>query len=234
MTSLTCFVAISGNFGDAPIVAQLKEGKRIFEQGKGIDRTEQDARIVVGKWFDGEHIQPVEEVIFVTPGLLSRWLGYQQYAGTPYDEIKSSWKQCSSQFSTKSIALIRLARLCTVDMVDGDVDNSAKPSALDSIKIQMHQVNKPWQEIPFRTVQDIQRRRPEEVLKETWDQILAKFTAWPSKATENELIPEIKWGLNRRVSLIADTPTLDAGSKCELKIIEKDRTRVIPFNYPKS
>ena len=64
MTSLVCFVAISGNFGDAPIVAQLKEGKRIFEQGKGIDRTEQDARIVVGKWFDGEHIQPVEEVIF--------------------------------------------------------------------------------------------------------------------------------------------------------------------------
>ena len=234
MTPLLCFVASFNAFGEAPIAAEFTEGQKIFAKKKGIDRTEKDARIVIGKWFDGDRLQPVEEAVFVTPGLLSRWLGYQQASGTSPEDVKSSWLKCSSQFSNKVVTLIRLARLCTVDMVDGDVDSSAKPAALDSIKIQIRQIGKPWEAITYRTVQDILERRPEDVLKETWDQILAKFTAWPSQATENDLNPEIRWGLNRRVSLIADTPTLGAGSKCEMKIVDKERTRVIPFNYPKS
>lgn len=234
MTSLMCFVAFSNTFGDTPIASEFNEGKHIFKLRKGIDRTEKDARIVVGKWFDGEHLQPVEEIVFVTPGLLSRWLGYQQSSGTTDEGVVSSWKKCTAQFSGKTLALVRLARLCTVDMIDGDVDNSAKPTALDSIKIQIRQIESSWKDVSYRIVQDVQQRRPEEVLKETWDEILAKFTAWPSKPTENDLMPAIRWGLNRRVSLIAEVPSLDAGSKCELKIIEKDRVRVVTFNFPKS
>ena len=234
MASLFCFLVTFGAFGDTPIAAEFKEGKHIFEKHKGIDRTEKDARIVIGQWFDGDRTQVVEEAVFVTPGLLSRWLGYRLASGTAPEEVSASWMKCSAQFSNKTLALIRLARLCTVDMIDGDVDSSAKPAALDNVKIQIRQIGKSWHLVDYRTVQDHQQRRPEEVLKDTWDEILAKFTAWPSKPTGNELIPDIRWGLNRRVSLIADTPTLEAGTKCELKIMEKDRIRVIPFDYPKS
>ena len=234
MTSLMCFVAFSRAMNDAPIEAELQEGKKIFAKKKGIDRTEKDARVVIGQWFDGERLRPVEEAVFVTPGLLSRWLGYQLSSGTTPDDVQATWNKCSGQFSGKTVTVIRLARLCAVDMIDGDVDNSAKPDALDNVKIQIRQTTKSWQPVTYRVVQDILQRRPEEVLKETWDQILSKFTCWPSTPTENDLNPDIRWGLNRRVTLIAETAKLDAGSKCELKIVEKDRTRVIPFNYPKS
>jgi hypothetical protein len=234
MTPLICFLAISHEVRSEPIHAEFEEGKKIFQHKKGIDRTEKDARIVLGQWFDGERLEPVEEAVFLTPGLLSRWLGYQKSAGTPQDDIDMSWSKCYSQFSGKNMAIIRLARLCTVDMVDGDVDNSGNPAALDHVKIQIRQGSKSWSPVSFRTVQDIQQRRPEEVLKESWDQILAKFTAWPSKPTENELMPEVKWGKNRRITLIAEVGNFDAGSKCEFMIVEKDRTRMIPFTYPKS
>ncbi len=234
MTSLLCFVAISDSVVGTPIESELKLGKQLFAKGKGIDRTEKDSRIVIGQWFDGERNQNVEEVVFVTPGLLSRWLGYQLAAGTSQEVVNATWEKCAGQFTGKTFAVVRLARLCTVDMIDGDVDNSAKPEALDKIKIEMHQVDKPWTPVDYHVVQDIQQRRPDEVLKDTWDQVLAKFTAWPSKPTENDLMPEIRWGLNRRVSLIAETTKFEPGSKCEIKILEKDRTRVIPFHYPKS
>ncbi len=234
MTPLFCFLALSRDIVSEPIVAELQEGKRIFQRGKGIDRTEKDARIVIGKWFDGERLQSVEEAVFITPGLLSRWLGYQSSAGTPKEDITAAWSKCYSQFSNKRMALIRLARLCTVDIQEGDTDNSANPAGLDEIKIQMRQSSKEWNPVSFRTVQDIQQRRPEEVLKETWDEILAKFTAWPSKPTPNDLTPEIRWGKNRRVTLIAEVTKFDPGTKCDLMIIEKDRTRIIPFVYPKS
>jgi hypothetical protein len=234
MTTVFCFLATFSAFGDTPIEAELKVGKQIFEKHKGIDRTEKDARVVIGQWFDGDRTKVVEEAVFVTPGLLSRWLGFQLASGRSPEEVNASWLNCSSQFSNRSVVIIRLARLSAVDMIDGDVDNSAKPAALDSINLQIHQVGKPWIPVSFRTVQDLQQRRPEEVLKDSWDQILAKFTAWPSKPTENELFPDIRWGRNRRVSLIAETPPFAPATKCELKIVEKDRIRVIPFDYPKS
>ena len=234
MTFLASFLALSSKSDSTPIVFDLNEGQQIFRRGQAINQTERDARIVIGKWFNGEQTVVVEEAVFITSGLLSRWLGYQNAAGTSNDDIQNSWSKSHAQFSSKPIALIRLARLCTVDPIDQDLDNSGIPEALDDVSIQIHQQGKPWTTMTVQTVQDIQQRRPDEVLKETWDQVLAKFTAWPAKPTVNELIPAIRWGKNRRVSLVAETPIFPGGSKCEMKIVEKDRTRIIPFRYPKS
>lgn len=234
MTSLICFVAVSLLGGGAPLQSDMNEGKAVFLHKKGIDRTQKDARVVIGQWFDGDRKQTVEEAVFITPGLLGRWLGYMQAAGTSQEAVDKYWADCSSMFAGKTTVIVRLARLSAIDMIDGDLDNSAKPDALDNVQLFLHTVGSPWQAVKYRAVQDILQRRPEEVLKETWDQLLPKFTPWPGKATENDLNPEVRWGLNRRVSYLAEIDKLPAGSKCELKIVEKDRTRVIPFIYPKS
>lgn len=234
MTSLFCFLALSREFGEAPIAAEFAEGQKIYAKKKGIDRTEKDARVVIGNWFDGERLQVVEEAVFLTPGLLSRWLGYQQASGTSKEDVDRSWKQFTAQFEKQPSTFIRLARLDTVDPVDGNVEATANPTSLDDVKIDVRQIGKDWQKVNYRVVQDLLERNPTEVLRETWDQVLAKFSAWPSEATTNELMPLIRWGKNRRVSLIAETPKLEPGSKCELKIVEKDRTRTIRFTYPKS
>ena len=234
MAALLCFLALSSEFGTAPISAEFEEGQKVFKHKKGIDRTEKDARVVIGKWFDGDRLQLVEEAIFVTPGLLSRWLGYKEASGTAKDEVQASWKQCSAQFTGKTVTLIRLARLGTVEPHDGDTTDTAKTDAIDNPKIEIRQVGKEWHKMTYHVVQDLLDRHPADVLKETWDQILAKFTAFPSTPTENDLMPELRWGRNRRISMLTEVPTLDPGSKSELKIVEKDRTRVIAFDFPKS
>ena len=234
MTSLLCFIAFSSAKESVPIPSEVAEGQHIFGRKKGIDRTQKDARVVIGQWFDGDRLLPVETAIFLTPGLLSRWIGYQAAEGTSVKDGMATWKKCIDLVSKPTHIIIQLSRLSTVDMVDGDVDNSANPNGLDTIKIQIREVGKPWNDINYKIVQDIQQRRPEEVLKDSWDQIAAKVSNWPSKATENELIPEIKWGRNRRVTLFAEAPTYPPNSKCEMRIVEKDRNRVVPFNFPKS
>ncbi len=234
MTPMICFLTISTGFGESPLPADFDEGQKIYNRKKGIDRTEKDARIVIGKWFDGDRVRDVEEAIFLTPGLLSRWLGYQQASGNTKDSVTKAWKQYSTQYAAKSLTLIRLARLGTVDPVDGDVQYSTRVDALDNVRIEMRQEGQEWQPVSYRVVQDIQERQPADVLRETWDQVLAAFSAWPSAPSGNSLMPEVKWGMNRRVSLLAETPTEPLGSKCELRFVEKDRTRVIPFTYPKS
>lgn len=234
MTPMICFMTISSGFGDSPIPAEFEEGQKIYSRKKGIDRTEKDARVVIGKWFDGDRTQNVEEAIFLTPGLLSRWLGYQQASGNTKDSVTQAWKQFSTKYASKSVALIRLARLGTVDPVDGDVQYSTKPEAIDNVRIEMREEGREWQSVTYRVVQDIQERQPSDVLRETWDQVLAACSAWPSTPSSNSLVPEVRWGQNRRVSLLAETPSEPLGSKCEFRIVEKDRTRVIPFTYPKS
>jgi hypothetical protein len=234
MTSLFCFLALSHEFGESPIEAEFLEGQKIYARKKGIDRTEKDARVVIGNWFDGERLQVVEEAVFLTPGLLSRWLGYQQASGTSKEDVDKSWQQFTSQFAKRPSTLIRLARLDTVDPIDGNVESTASPTSLDDVKIDVRQVGKDWKKLNYRVVQDLLERNPSEVLRETWSQVLAKFAAWPCEPTTNDLMPILRWGKNRRISLIAETPELEAGSKCELKIVEKDRTRTIRFTYPKS
>lgn len=226
--------AIGFEFGSAPQATEFAHGQKIYHMNKGIDRAQGDARIVLGNWFDGERTQVVEELDFLTPGLLSRWLGYQEASGTPKDKIDSAWKNFSEQFKGKSMALVRLARLGAIDIVDGDLDDHAVISALDSVKLEMRTKKGEWQEVKYRVIQDLQARQPHEVLRDTWDQILAKFSAWPSTPTADDLISEIRWGNNRRVSFLAEVPQYEPHASCEIRIIEKDRTRTIPFYYPKS
>lgn len=234
MAFVALLLAAVFDFDKAPIAKDVELGKKVFAQHQGIDRTQKDARAVIGQWFDGDRTRVVEEVDFLTPGLLSRWLGYQTATGVPKSQIDSAWEHCSQQLNGRSLALIRLARLCKVDYIDGEVDGSGKPEALDQVQVFMREVGGEWQEVKLQVVQDIQARQPTEVLADTWDQVVAKFIAWPSEATHEDLMPDLRWGKNRRISYLADVPALGAGKKCECKIVEKDRIRTIPFDFPKS
>ncbi|MBS1700972.1 MAG: hypothetical protein JST12_04870 [Armatimonadetes bacterium] len=234
MTLTLCFAAAISGFGTAPIPTEFAEGQKVFHRKKGIDRTTGDAGVKIGEWFDGDRKQVVEEAIFLTPGLLSRWLGYQAASGTADEEIQNSWKACTDQLQDQSLAFIRLSRLGTVDPVDGNVEDTANIEALNTVRFDIRQDGKSWQKLDFKVVQDVQDRWPTDVLKDSWDQVMAKLMAWPSTPTNNELVSQIRWGRNRRISVLAEVPAISANAKCELRITESDRTRTIKFRYPKS
>jgi hypothetical protein len=63
-------------FPTEPISSELLRGEKIYYQHKGIERTLLEDRVAVGKWFDGKVKRDTDQVIWLSPSMVSRWLGY--------------------------------------------------------------------------------------------------------------------------------------------------------------
>jgi hypothetical protein len=220
------------------IQAQIELGGKIAKEGRGPDRLNLDARWVVGKWFDGSRQQEVEELVFLTPGLLSRWIGFEGIDGA---EAKNLWGRFWDQMIGKQYAFLRLARLDWVDWHDGDTQASADPSALDNVRVLINTRGNEWKSLQMQKIQDLQDRSPQLVLRDKWFQVIPSFVAWPSAVSKFPLVSEIRWGKNRLVSYMLEFPVNESnpklytsGGKGMLKIIEGDRSRIVKFNYPRN
>jgi hypothetical protein len=220
-------------FGAKPLSGEIVVGTAAAKRS-GQDRCVGDARVVLGTWFDGLRKQSVEELVFLTPGHLSRWIGYGLGKGESFEDSQKMWDNFSALSKGKMLGVIRLARLCSVDIGDMDVRPDASPEALDTVKIRFRRVSSSWKEINFRVFQDVQDRDPLLVWRESWDRALASVMTWPSQPSEFPLVSEIRWGKNRLITSIAEFPMTEPQAKCELEITEVGRKRVVPFKFPKN
>ena len=59
-----------------PIQSEMARGEKLYYQRRGIDRTLLEDRVAVGKWFDGQRKVDTDQIIWLSPSLVSRWLGY--------------------------------------------------------------------------------------------------------------------------------------------------------------
>lgn len=59
-----------------PIASEMLRGEKVYYQHKGIDRTLMEDRVAVGKWFDGKVKRDTDQVIWLSPSMVSRWFGY--------------------------------------------------------------------------------------------------------------------------------------------------------------
>jgi hypothetical protein len=220
-------------FGDKPLGSEMSKGAQLAKKS-GVDRCVGDARVVIGTWYDGIRRQPVEELVFLTPGHLSRWLGYGIAKGESLDGSQRLWQNFAGIAKGKTLGVVRLARLCSIDPGDLDVRVDGKPESLDGVKLRFRVVGAEWQDVPYTLIQDVQDRDPKLVWRESWDRALTSVMVWPSQPSEFPLVSEIRWGKNRMVTAIADFPMVQAGCKCEIEVTEVGRQRVIPFKFPKS
>lgn len=74
--SLLLATAPDFRFPAEPIVAELARGEKIYYQKRGIERTLMEDRVAVGKWFTGTVRKDTNQVIWLSPAMVSRWLGY--------------------------------------------------------------------------------------------------------------------------------------------------------------
>jgi hypothetical protein len=81
-------------FPTEPISSELLRGEKIYYQHKGIERTLLEDRVAVGKWFDGKVKRDTDQVIWLSPSMVSRWLGYlnakEKWSGS---ELLERWKR---------------------------------------------------------------------------------------------------------------------------------------------
>lgn len=222
-------VLLLGFSDPLPISKYLEIGAKIAKQGKGPERLTRESRKVIGTWFDGSRKREVEELVSLTPPLLSRWIGY---AGLAPEESKNVWTRFWDQMLGKKVVFVRLARLDAVDWHDGDIQPTGNPEALEKVKFLLNSGGVEWSNVITTRIQDLQDRSPQLVLRDQWYEVLSSIAAWPGSPSKFPLVSEIRWGKNRLCSYILEMPeSVSFGKDLMLKIVESDRTRIVKFRF---
>jgi hypothetical protein len=222
-------VLLLGFGGTQPISKEIELGSKIAKQRKGPERLTRESRKVIGTWFDGSRKRDVEELVSLSPALLSRWIGY---LGLAPEESKNVWSRFWDQMLGKHVAMIRLARLDSVDWHDGDTRPSGNPEALEKVKFYVNSGGLEWVSVTATRIQDLQDRSPQLVLRDEWFEVLSGIVAWPGSPSKFPLVSEIRWGKNRLCTYIVEMPeSIIDGRESTLKIVETDRTRLIKFRF---
>lgn len=118
-------------FGPEPLPDQVAAGRALCAQGKGIERTLRDDRAVIGVWFDGRIKDDVESMIWISPRMASRWLGYlqeQEKETWPPGEMQRRWDAIRSFVGARLCFVVRLSampRLRGLDMASEGVPSAA-------------------------------------------------------------------------------------------------------------
>lgn len=75
-----------------PAVAEVAAGYRSARLGAKPESVIGKNRVAVGKWFDGTKQVPTEYVVWISPGLVARWLGYlARRERWPRGEVQRRW-----------------------------------------------------------------------------------------------------------------------------------------------
>lgn len=107
------------SFPVAPISSELLRGEAVYLAGAPIEKTEIEDRQGIGSWFDGSHSREVEEAIWVSPGMVSRWLGYQRAKEkwTPVEQL-DRWNAVRNELDGKLTFVVRLSSFAKQDPLE--------------------------------------------------------------------------------------------------------------------
>ncbi|MBI1757208.1 MAG: hypothetical protein HYR64_08900 [Fimbriimonas ginsengisoli] len=164
------------DFGPAPIAAELRRGEAIAAKGKGIERTLLEDRVAVGRWFDGRSKRDVEEIVWLSPRMVSRWLGYlRRREGWTDAELDGRWAAARVALSGKLSFVVRLASLPRLDPLLEEDGPPGAPEEMDSIRISFAPLGAKGQPPSYEPLAATvlahrQDREPAEALKIAWHQ----------------------------------------------------------------
>ena len=122
-------------FGEAPIRGEMLLGERLERKRKGVDRVERGDRAVLAKWFDGRKRQDADEVIWLSPGYISRWLGWMRAReGWTDDEVRRRWRLARDQYNGKLTFVVRVCALPRNDVINEEESPARYASDLDDVR----------------------------------------------------------------------------------------------------
>lgn len=147
--ALVC-ATIPGSFPHEPVKAEFESGFSLARKPKGFDYRDflrtpnprrsvqsvfRDHRQYVGWWSNGYQQIPIDEVVWLSPELLSRWLGFlaaQEYLGE--QEIKDRWGHLSDALGEKRAFVVRLSSFPKMSTYGvGDTERN-DPTDLDHVR----------------------------------------------------------------------------------------------------
>lgn len=118
-----------------PIAEEIEVGVKTYQVHKGLDRLYLDDRQVVGKWFDGRLRQDVDQVLWISPGLVSRWLGYLEAKEKwPEGELEARWARLRSNLGGKMTFVARLCAMPRKDILDEEPPRKPDPIDIQAVR----------------------------------------------------------------------------------------------------
>lgn len=122
-------------FPPDPIEREVEEGARLAREGASLDRLYQDDRRPVGYWFDGKWGQEVEFVTWISPRLVSRWLGYleRRELWEP-DEIGRRWEELRRRLDGKMTFVVWLSAYPKRPMLELTPERPPVTTDLEGVK----------------------------------------------------------------------------------------------------
>jgi hypothetical protein len=122
-------------FGPEPLQNDVAVGRMLFQQGKGIERTLRQDRVVVGLWFNGRVKEDVESVTWLSPGMVSRWLGYLQAKEKwPDGEMQKRWDFACKELNGSLTFIVQVAAMPKLKGLDMEVTDVPEPTEIEKIR----------------------------------------------------------------------------------------------------
>lgn len=122
-------------FPPSPIPYEVRRGAALYMAGKGIDRTSEEDRAILGVWFDGRIKRDVEEALWISPSFVSRWLGYLEAREKWFPgEIQLRWNAVRPLFDGRIALVVHLSAY--PKWVDSDYGLTGKgdPAEVDDVR----------------------------------------------------------------------------------------------------
>ncbi len=115
-------------FPAEPIRDELARGEAIYYSHKGVDRVFLEDRAKVGKWFDGQIKRDTDEVIWLSPSLVSRWLGFlNAQEKWSLAELQRRWTRMANDLDGRLTFVAVLYALPKEGFLDLTDDGPTKP-----------------------------------------------------------------------------------------------------------
>lgn len=117
-------------FPPTPLVNEVRRGAAVYVAGKGIDRVLLEDRSVIGTWFDGRIHRDVEDVLWISPSFVSRWLGYlEAQEKWPQGVLEARWQALRPDLDGRLSFIVRLSSFPRI--VDPEFGSQRKADAAE-------------------------------------------------------------------------------------------------------
>lgn len=223
-------------FPAEPIAFQFQRGRKIFAQGKGIDRTLDEDRAVLGTWFDGRVQRSVEDSIYLSPAMVSRWLGFLSASEVLQPvEVQRKWEILRDKLTGSANFIVHLSAFRKADPLDFDWDRPAGLKNLENLEFSFSYLEWNAKSVPQvvspRLIATIQAREIEEFQAVSWLNVVSDLSALrPEGVSEYDPFPPLGENeVDYYWVKVPISPDMEFAAKFNLQIAAKRKLRAASF-----
>jgi hypothetical protein len=223
-------------FPPEPVETDLKIGQSIAKQAGSLEDLYEKECIAMSTWFSGHDYRKIDTILWLSPELLSRWLGYLSCKeDLDETEISKRWSIISHALDGKYSFIVQLAIYPTMPFYDLTPYKKAKAFYLDNVSFNFV-ANKTHLKTESKKLDAWKTKYPVDFRQFRWWLYLPFGKALTPRALSTQNAPEFPLGDYHTHWYLVSTqihPETPSIPYFELHIQTGNKTRIAGFRCPK-